>query len=469
MASRDNQTMQIFIIVLALVSLCLSVGLFMVNNARKTAVAQAKNAKESENAARATASEKNNEATEYKAWLGYPEADTFQTLTQTYDEDMKRWGSTFENPSFRTILENIFEENRKLAQSEGDAKAQAKDLKLKLLEVEKQKNEQIEEFTAKANKAIQDKEGLRIQFDKDRDQSNQEKAQIAAQLAEKREEVDRLVAEHNATEQALEDKITKLDRVIEILKSKTAIPDPYAQPEDGRIAWVNQREGKVWINIGESDELRPQVTFSVYSGDTNDVNAGESKGSIEVIRLLGTGMAEARITDDKSTRPLMEGDKVYSQVWNRGRKVGFAITGFIDLNDDGTDDTEQLKRIIQLNNGVVDAVPTESGEIDGEMTVDTRYLILGKHPENQLGSSDAIRKAFQSMSEEADTLNIEVITLEEFLSLMGWRAEHRAVKVGKSARSEDFPPRADRDRDYRPRKLNSSESLFRQRKPQPRY
>lgn len=462
MASRENQTMQIFIIVLALVSLCLSVGLFMVNNARKTATAQAKNAKESESAASATAREKNNEADEYKRWLGYPEADTFQTLTTTFDEDMKRWGGTFENPSFRTILENIFEENRKLAQSEADAKAQAKALKQQLLAVETQKEEQIAEYTAKAMKATEDKEALRLQFEKEQEQSRQDKAKLAGQLAEKRDEFDRVVAEHNAKEQELVDTVAKKDRVIEILKSKTAIPDPYAQPEDGRIAWVNQREGKVWINIGESDHLRPQVTFSVYSGDTNDVNAGESKGSIEVIRLLGTGMAEARITDDRSTRPLMAGDKVYSQVWNRGRQIGFAITGVIDLNDDGTDDTEQLKRIIQLNNGQIDAIPTESGEIDGEMTVDTRYLILGKYPEDNRSASAAARKAFQTMSAEADTLNIEVITLDDFLSLMGWHAEHKAVKVGKAGRSEDFPPRAEPD--YRPRKLNTSKDLFRPRK-----
>ncbi|MEM8946488.1 MAG: hypothetical protein AAGD11_15050 [Planctomycetota bacterium] len=467
MASRENQTMQIFVIVLALVSLCLSVGLFMVNNSRKTAVAQAKNSKESENAARQTANEKNNEATEYKAWIGYPEADTLQTLTQTFEEDIKRWGSTFENPSFRTILENIFEENRKLAQSEGDAKAQAKELKQQLLAIETQKNQQIDEYKTKADTATQDKESLRIQFDKDRDRLNQEKSQLAAQLAEKREELDELSADHSTKQQELLDKVAKLDRVIEIQKTKIFDADPYAQPADGRIAWVNQRERKVWINIGESDQLRPQVTFSVYSGDANDVNVTESKGSIEVIRLLGTGMAEARITDDQSTRPLMQGDKVYSQVWNRGRQVGFAITGMIDLNDDGTDDIEQLKRIIQLNNGKVDAVPDDSGDIDGKMTVDTRYLILGAYPEDSRAVSAAARKAYDSMSEEADTLSIEVITLNDFLSLMGWRSEHRAVKVGKAGRSEDFPARPISD--YKPRQLDSSKSLFRPRKPQPTY
>lgn len=430
MASRENQTMQIFVIVLALVALCLTVGLYMVNESRKTAIAQAKNAKEGENAARQTANEKNNEATEYKAWIGYPDAETLQALTATFEEDMQRWGGTFENPSFRTILENIFEENRKLAQSEGDAKAQAKELKRQLLEYEKQKNQQIEQFQADAAKATQDKESLRRTFESDRSKLDQEKMEIAAQLAAKRDELDEVLAKHDAKEEELLDSIRKKDRRIEILLSRIPNEDPFAQPADGRIAWVNQREGKVWINIGEDDHLRPQVTFSVYSGDANDVNAAVSKGSIEVIRLLGASMAEARITGDQSTRPLMEGDKVYSQVWNRGRQIGFAVTGLIDLNGDNRSDIQQLQRIVELNDGKVDAVPSETGDIDGKMTVNTRYLILGSYPEDNSDKSTAIRKAYDSMSKEADALGIEVLPLNDFLSLMGWRSEHRSVNLG---------------------------------------
>ena len=296
---------------------------------------------------------------------------------------------------------------------------------------------------------------------------DEEKRKIAAELAEQRESIDSMRVEHDQEVKTLQDQITKLNRVIEILKSKTAIPDPYAQPEDGRIAWVNQREGKVWINLGEVDQLRPQVTFSVYSGDANDVNAAVSKGSIEVIRILSDHMAEARITSDKSTRPLMEGDKVYSQVWNPGRQVGFAITGVVDINGDDSSDLDQLKRIIQINNGVVDAVPGDEGGIDGEMTVDTRYLILGRHPDESKQRSEAAFNAYQKMTAEADTLNIETITLDDFLSLMGWVAEHRAVKVGVGARPEDFPPR--KLRDYRPAESNTSKGLFRPRRPQPSY
>ena len=469
MASRDNQTMQIIVIVLALGFILMSVGLVMVNNSRKTAVAQAKNASDNASESSRVKNELQSEANNYKNWIGYPEADTYQTLQSTFTEDMQRWGPSFEegDRSFRNILENIFKENHQLARSEADAKAQVKDFKQKLLATEGQKNEQIKEYKGKSDKAQQDKESLRIDFEKHRKEVDQEKDEIASQLAEQRQRIDELLAEHGEDQQTLQKKISALQRVIEVLKSKTAIPDPYAQPEDGRVAWVDQKESKVWINLGDEDHLRPQVTFSVYSGDTNDVNAAVTKGSIEVVRLLGAHLAEARITKDKATRPLMVGDKVYSQVWNRGRQVGFAITGSVDLNDDGIDDLDQLKRIIQLNNGKIDAVPSEEGGIEGQMTVDTRYLILGKYPEAGHGLSKNASAAFQKMSAEADTLNIEVITLEDFLSRMGWHAGSRAVKVGKGARGGDFSTRPEPV--FKRRVVNSSRDSFRSRKSQPSY
>ena len=279
--------------------------------------------------------------------------------------------------------------------------------------------------------------------------------------------MDEAAAEHAKAQEMLRSKITKLERVIEILQNNQAVPDPYAQPADAVVRYANQRDGKVWLNIGQSDSLRPQVTFSVYSADTNDVNAGESKGSIEVIRILGPHMAEARITEDEPTRPIIAGDKVYSQVWNRGRQVGFAITGLIDMDGDNRSDLDQLKTIIELNDGRVDAVPGKDGGIDGEMTADTRYLILGSFPDDSRKESKYLRDAWQVMNEEATTLNIEGITLNEFLSLMCWVARNKAVELGPGAKSDDFPARQ-----YDPNKLPDTsihKNPFRPRKAPPKY
>ncbi len=467
MASRNNQNMQIVTISLALVLVLCLVGLVLLNNSRKTAEARAVQASSSAQEARGTVSQLQSEANQYKTWMGFPEADTLDTLQKSFTEDMASYGSTFDESSryYRTILQNIYEENRKLAQSEGDAKTEIKKLKLRLLATEAEKDQQIAKFSKDKEKLSADAASERNKFQTLSQQINEEKDRIAAELDKKRTAIDEAASLHASEQTALNEKLGKLERVIEILKGNQVETDPFAQPEDGLVRYVNQRNGTVWINLGEADNLRPQVTFSVYEGDQSDALSAERKGSIEVTRILSDHMAEAKITDDQATRPLMSGDKVYSQVWNRGRQVGFAITGVIDFNEDGISDLRQLKQIIALNNGKVDAVPGDDGSIDGKMTVDTRYLILGEHPSDSRQAS--LRSAWEKMSEEADTLGIEVKTLDEFLSLMGWQPDRRTVKLGPGARSEDFPAKPIGD--YKPARSDPRANIFRPRKPQPSY
>jgi len=464
MASRDNQTLQIIVIVLTLLVIGLGVGLLLINNARKTALARANDATKEASKASTAQRQLQEETNNYKLWMGYGEADTYETLQKSFAEDMQRFGSTFDENSrfYRTILENIHEENRKLALSEVAAKEQVKDLKERLLVTEKQKEEQIAEYRKKMQQVEQDAASERTKFSQQYDEINNEKKEIASQLDEQRRKLDEQAATHQTATKTLDSKIAKLERLNEVLKSDRKEVDPFAQPADGIIRWVNQRYAKVWVNLGKADHLRPQVTFSIYDSDENDALSAERKGSIEISRILSDHMAEARITSDDPKRPLMEGDRIYSQVWNRGRQVGFAITGVIDFDDDGRSDLDQLKSIIEINNGKVDAVPGENGAIDGKMTVDTRYLILGKHPEDARYGS--LRKSWDSMSEEADTLGIEPIPLDEFLQLMGWQAGHRTVKLGPGARSPGFPARTGNAA-----LPGSPNNFFRRRTPQPSY
>ena len=175
-------------------------------------------------------------------------------------------------------------------------------------------------------------------------------------------------------------------------------------------------------------------------------------------------MAEARITDDVATNPVMEGDKIYSQVWSPGRQVGFAITGIIDMDGDGRSDLDRLKSVIALNNGKVDAVPGPNGTIAGQMSVDTRYLILGDHPDKP--RQEQVRLAWDRMCEEGDTLGIGPITLHDFLQLMGWQSGRRTVKLGIGAQSKDF---AATKEDMTTLKRSRRTDSFRPRKPQPTY
>ena len=81
-----------------------------------------------------------------------------------------------------------------------------------------------------------------------------------------------------------------------------------------------RRNGIVWINVGRADGLQPLMTFSVYPDDISDLSKGAVKGSVEVTKILGDHMAEARITDDTITDPFMPGDKIDTSLWSPGEQ-----------------------------------------------------------------------------------------------------------------------------------------------------
>ena len=146
------------------------------------------------------------------------------------------------------------------------------------------------------------------------------------------------------------------------------------------IAWVNLRERMVWVNLGTADKLRPQVTLSVYDKGATKVAQGDSKGSIEVLRVIEPHLAEACIVDDQVSNPILPGDVVHTPAWRPGRAVHFALAGVLDVTDDGKSDRELVVNLIHRNGGEIDAELKDDGTIQGQLTSETRYLLQGIKP-----------------------------------------------------------------------------------------
>ena len=469
MATKDNQNLQIVIISLTILVFVLGGLAIWLNGKKNTAQARAKDSTNKQREAERSEQLIQAQANNYKIWMGFNEADSDDTLQELFAKDMERFGQNFEEQSkrYRNLLENFFDENEKLSNDESIAKGQVKELKGRLLALEKEKDAQIAIHLKKEQEAIAEKESLKNQFESRRRAMIQENNKIAQQVSEQANRIDELIAASDTKEKQLNQEISKLKRDILIMKGLIPDADPYALPADGFIRFVDQRERKVWVNLGEVDRLRPHVTFSVFSGDSSDLAAAETKGSIEVTRILADHLAEALITSDVPTRPIAVGDKLVSQVWNRGRQVRFAFAGLIDLNNDGRDDSDQLKRIISINDGKVDAYPNGRGGLEGRISAETRYLVLGKYPEGARNDEEFARKSWDKLTGDADTLGVETIALDKFLRLLGWNADGRTVKLGPGARPEDFPPT--QSETVGPQNTNSQRSKFRPRQPRAAY
>ena len=443
MATRDNQTLQIVVLVfvfLAVIGIGASIWFYSDAQAAHQQVAELQAA---ETDRRQNYNQLQQEVEQFKQMLGFQPEDNLQTIREDFQKDMGDYGATFaeENRNYRTIVENVAAENQQLAVREQELRKEHEALNQKFLALQNEKDQAIAEFRQKSEAAEQHGAQERQKFTQARAELQKQMEQLVsslstkdeqykAELAKLQEEIDRITKEG-------EDKAQQIAQ----LQAGRQQDHTVFERADGRVTWVNQSSGMVWINLGYADALREQITFSIYERSSPVAGENEPKARIEVTRIAGDHLSEARITSDEALNPIVPGDLIYSPVWEKGKQVRFALTGQIDIDGDGTDDSERVRRIITANGGVVDAYVNEQGEQVGEMTVNTRFLIVGTRPEQGRDANllKAQQASMQEMLRQASTKDVDEISIDKFLSFVGWQPGERTVTLGSGASGAGIP------------------------------
>jgi hypothetical protein len=277
---------------------------------------------------------------------------------------------------------------------------------------------------------------------------------LATEVSKKNQEMKKQSDELNRTIKSLEQGMAQRDATIDDQKKKIAgsRQETFETP-DGRIQYVNQRSGLVWIDLGSADGLPRSTTFSIYDKEESNVAKSQTKGSVEVTRIIDSHLSEARILDDDLSNPILQGDLVYSPTWQPGRPVRFALAGFIDIDGDGRSDQSLVRNLITMNGGIIDAEVGEDGRPQGTMTVDTRYLVLGQRPTEK--NAPEVTAAYTTMIGRAQEVGVEQISVDKLLGMMGYVGKVGTVGMGDRATSSGVTP-------------PSTGSTFRERTPPPR-
>lgn len=435
MAARQDQGTQIFAIVASVLFALMAILAYLAWSNAKKETARADELQKQKQDADNNARQRVQQAESLMAMIGLDPATTFEEAEAQYKKDQEVFMGTMSaaEKSYRNSLDFVYTENQKVAQQEDAAKKQVKQLEQSLIALKDEWTKQFDAQKAEADKAKRDLAAEQTKYKAELERLDQDRKKLTATLGRKEKEFETRLAEAIAARDEAEEKLVKSDRSRATLLAERRVGDPTSEVADGQVTYVNQANQTAWIDLGEADALRRQVTFSVFDSELHDAGKAQRKGSLEVVRVLGDHIAEVKITADDPREPIVPGDRIYSQVWQRGKQLRFGLTGFIDLDGDGQSDLQQAKDLISLNGGLVDVSLEEDGDIDGEMTVQTRYLVLGDSPDQP--SKALYRDGFQTMSAEAANLGVETITLPEFLDRMGYRPAESTFRFTGSSQA----------------------------------
>jgi len=208
--------------------------------------------------------------------------------------------------------------------------------------------------------------------------------------------------------------------------------------KDWQIITIDRTGKMPYINLGSADGLLPQVSFSIHAATgvagrkLNEI----PKGTLEVVRVIGPHLAQARLTSvrDEKKDPILRGDFIFNASWDPNRRKQVALAGLPDLGTDGADNTEDFRRLLARQRvdlvAWVDSKDEKEPKIktSGEgLSKDTEYLVLGekltgsKHPKGRGKYAEEYDKLRTKLVEEAKEIGITVISMNKYLEMIGYR------------------------------------------------
>jgi len=328
-------------------------------------------------------------------------------------------------------------------------KTEEENLRKKLEEIEKKKEDDQEKILANLTKAQQEINRLRDEIDDKGKKAVLDRGELQAAI-------NKLTAEKKTQDKKIAN--------MEIKIAPVYLPD-FEQPK-GKIDAIDPESRFAYLNVGAAEGVKPLLTFSVYSPSPEgkvDLYRAEGnqaerdrkraahepvpKGTLEVVSIMGPHASKARITGvrDPNRDPLVRGDYIFNPIWTPNQHMHVAVTGMINLTGDGRDRSAEFIQSLQRMGVIVDSyLDTKDLQIKGPgMSVNTNYLVEGEHPEvNNLlalqGSSigersTKIDELINQMKNQAKDLGVSTMTARNFMTLVGYRIPRQVTPFAGSS------------------------------------
>jgi len=432
MARRENQGLHIGLICLVVVSVLLLGLNYFFWSSFDTQKKRAAGLETQLTEAKSAIVKATTENLEFKTMIGHTDDATLDAVKQQFSVDLASVGSLPEesrsySKALSTLWQTLFETQKQVE----DLTKSNNQLTQQVEEIRKEEKARADAADKARETAVVDLEKQTAIFQEERVRITKEKEQLGEDLRKQRDLVTQSQqslkqgqAKFATDFQQSQLQIEKLQQQLDEYRKET-----FDVPA-GKITYYSARSRLVTVNLGSADGLREHTTFGVFDGNSNNLARAVKKGSIEIQRIVGPHLAEGMVVDDQPSNPIIGGDLIYSPLWSPGGRLRFGLAGLIDLDADGRDDREKLRRLIRIGGGVIDAedMPPD-GQRVGDLSIQTRYLIVGETPEAGSATEGARAAAqenrlknYSKIMTQAQKLRIEKITVQQVLNYLGYKA-----------------------------------------------
>ena len=133
--------------------------------------------------------------------------------------------------------------------------------------------------------------------------------------------------------------------------------------------------------------------------------------------------------------PILKGDRLFNPTWDPNRKRRVALAGVADLGGDGTDNTEDFRRLLTrqgvLLDAYIDTTDEKAPKIIGKgITTNTDYLVLAEGLDAYTAAGKLRDKAYilayerlmSDLKAKATATGVPIIALRKYLDMIGYKA-----------------------------------------------
>jgi hypothetical protein len=369
-------------------------------------------------------------------------------IQKKYVADMGLLGPNVTDKNYRKLVETLMQTVRERnLQVDAQAKRE-EDLKAKYDATIKQETEAREAERKRANELAQQLEQTQVAYA----QKEKERQDEITKIQQDRQKLAQQAETEKRTYLTEIDKLTKkrdeLAKQNEVLgKQLEEIKGEDFQYVQGKITEVVDGGQTVYLNLGRADGLRPGVRFAVLDDDTSKVADVAPKARLEVVEVnqQTDHLSRARVLPDRFPTTILRGDRIYSPAWQPGRKVSFGLVGKLDINGDGKDDRDTVKALIAQNGGDVSVDLRPDGRMEGNLNVNTRWLVVGEEFKVLGGQLDAasevMGKRRLELEQQAKSMGVSRINLDKLMGYLRGSNDEDIVPLGSATRADDFKRR----------------------------